>query len=152
MEERKREFKDKSWCYVCVDNRGLVLSELTRFHQSCCASKVTLFEFHSADVKYFIEVVTFVACKNLLCPQRSLMPPPSSSPLLLFFLLLCPQVWSYEAPEDKQDVFARRPCPAFLTFTNAAYLAGVTLELPCHCKPQQVTRPSQNTFDKIVLL
>ncbi|XP_044066066.1 Ig-like V-type domain-containing protein FAM187A [Siniperca chuatsi] len=72
------------------------------------------------------------------------MPPPLCSPrlLLLFFvlllLLLCPEVWSYEAPEDKQDVFATRACPAFLTFTNAAYLAGVTLELPCYCKPQQV--------------
>ncbi|XP_041802633.1 Ig-like V-type domain-containing protein FAM187A [Chelmon rostratus] len=64
------------------------------------------------------------------------MPPPVL--LLLLFLLPCPEVWSYEAPEDKQDVFARRACPAFLTFTNAAYLAGVTLELPCCCKPEQV--------------
>uniref|UniRef100_A0A667Y936 Family with sequence similarity 187 member A n=1 Tax=Myripristis murdjan TaxID=586833 RepID=A0A667Y936_9TELE len=47
-------------------------------------------------------------------------------------------VCSYEAPEDKEDVFARRACPAFLSFTNAAYLAGVTVELPCHCKPPQV--------------
>uniref|UniRef100_A0A3P9DNU7 Family with sequence similarity 187 member A n=1 Tax=Maylandia zebra TaxID=106582 RepID=A0A3P9DNU7_9CICH len=46
--------------------------------------------------------------------------------------------WSYEAPEDKQDVFARTACPAFLTFTNAAYLSGVTVELPCLCKPEQV--------------
>ncbi|XP_037627438.1 Ig-like V-type domain-containing protein FAM187A [Sebastes umbrosus] len=68
------------------------------------------------------------------------MPPASSSPilLLLLFLLGCPEVWSYEAPEDRQDVFARRACPAFLTFTNAAYLSGVTLELPCHCKPSQI--------------
>ncbi|XP_032377667.1 Ig-like V-type domain-containing protein FAM187A [Etheostoma spectabile] len=67
------------------------------------------------------------------------MPPPSSSPLLLsLLLLLCPEVWSYEAPEDKQDVFARKACPAFLTFTNAAYLSGVTVELPCNCKPQQI--------------
>uniref|UniRef100_A0A3Q1CB24 Ig-like domain-containing protein n=1 Tax=Amphiprion ocellaris TaxID=80972 RepID=A0A3Q1CB24_AMPOC len=57
---------------------------------------------------------------------------------LLLLLLLSLQVWSYEAPEDKQDVFATRACPAFLTFINAAYLAGVTVELPCHCKPQQV--------------
>ncbi|MEQ2201873.1 hypothetical protein XENOCAPTIV_019687, partial [Xenoophorus captivus] len=48
------------------------------------------------------------------------------------------KVWSYEAPEDKQDVFASRACPAFLTFTNAAYIVGVTVELPCHCKPQEV--------------
>ncbi|KAM6924834.1 Ig-like V-type domain-containing protein FAM187A [Xenentodon cancila] len=61
--------------------------------------------------------------------------------LLISFsaLFLLPSVlWSYEAPEDKQDVFASRACPAFLTFRNAAYLAGVTVELPCLCKPQQV--------------
>ncbi|KAK9515227.1 hypothetical protein VZT92_025888 [Zoarces viviparus] len=66
------------------------------------------------------------------------MLPPSSSILLPLFLLLSPGVWSYEAPEDKQDVFAIKACPAFLTFTNVAYLAGVTVELPCHCKPQQM--------------
>nr|XP_029136339.1 Ig-like V-type domain-containing protein FAM187A [Labrus bergylta] len=69
------------------------------------------------------------------------MPPSSSFPLfllLLIFLHLCAEVRSYDAPEYKQDVFARKACPAFLTFTNAAYLAGVTVELPCHCKPQQV--------------
>ncbi|XP_049436373.1 Ig-like V-type domain-containing protein FAM187A [Epinephelus fuscoguttatus] len=67
------------------------------------------------------------------------MPPPSSCPLLLLLLLLLFfEAWSYEAPEGKQDVFARRACPAFLTFTNAAYLAGVTVELPCHCKPEQI--------------
>ncbi|XP_012735481.2 Ig-like V-type domain-containing protein FAM187A [Fundulus heteroclitus] len=55
-----------------------------------------------------------------------------------FFLVVCAEVWSYEAPEDKQDVFASRACPAFLSFTNAAYIAGVTVELPCHCKPQEV--------------
>ncbi|KAM3872265.1 Ig-like V-type domain-containing protein FAM187A [Diretmus argenteus] len=70
------------------------------------------------------------------------MPPPSScslSPaLLLLLLLLCCEVWSYEAPEDKEDVFARRACPAFLLFTNAAYLSGATVELTCYCKPQQV--------------
>ncbi|XP_034393983.1 Ig-like V-type domain-containing protein FAM187A isoform X2 [Cyclopterus lumpus] len=63
---------------------------------------------------------------------------PSSPILLPLLLLLSPEVWSYEAPEDKQDVFARKACPAFLTFTNAAYLAGVTVEIPCHCKPQQI--------------
>nr|XP_043893472.1 Ig-like V-type domain-containing protein FAM187A [Solea senegalensis] len=66
------------------------------------------------------------------------MPSMTCSPLIIVLLLLFWDVWSYEAPEDKQDEFARRPCPAFLTFTNAAYLAGVTVELPCHCKPQQV--------------
>uniref|UniRef100_A0A3B4GDM3 Family with sequence similarity 187 member B n=1 Tax=Pundamilia nyererei TaxID=303518 RepID=A0A3B4GDM3_9CICH len=64
------------------------------------------------------------------------MPLPSLSPLFLLFLT--PKAWSYEAPEDKQDVFARTACPAFLTFTNAAYLSGVTVELPCLCKPEQV--------------
>uniref|UniRef100_A0A673AGI3 Immunoglobulin V-set domain-containing protein n=1 Tax=Sphaeramia orbicularis TaxID=375764 RepID=A0A673AGI3_9TELE len=59
-----------------------------------------------------------------------------SSLLLLF--VISPSVWSYEAPEDKEDVFARKACPAFLTFTNAAYLCGATVELPCLCKPQQV--------------
>ncbi|XP_070694912.1 Ig-like V-type domain-containing protein FAM187A [Pempheris klunzingeri] len=68
------------------------------------------------------------------------MPPSSSSLLLvlLLLLLLGSELWSFEAPEDKQDVFARRACPAFLTFTNAAYLSGATVELPCQCKPQQV--------------
>ncbi|CAG6021983.1 unnamed protein product, partial [Menidia menidia] len=57
---------------------------------------------------------------------------------LLTALLLSPDAWGYEAPEDKQDVFSGQACPAFLTFRNAAYLAGVTVELPCHCKPQEV--------------
>lgn len=68
-------------------------------------------------------------------------PPRRSSHLLaqlLLLLLLCPGRRSYEAPQVKQDVFAARTCAAFLTFTNAAYLSGVTVELPCHCKPQQV--------------
>ncbi|KAF0036003.1 hypothetical protein F2P81_011315 [Scophthalmus maximus] len=65
----------------------------------------------------------------------STRPPPL---VLVLFLLLCRELWGFEAPEDKQDVFARKACPAFLTFTNAAHLAGVTVELPCHCKPQQV--------------
>ncbi|KAM7411178.1 hypothetical protein PAMA_021252 [Pampus argenteus] len=63
---------------------------------------------------------------------------PSIISVLFLHLLLSLEVWSYEAPEDKQDVFARKACPAFLTFTNTAYLAGVTVELPCHCKPQQM--------------
>uniref|UniRef100_A0A3Q3L7T2 Family with sequence similarity 187 member A n=1 Tax=Mastacembelus armatus TaxID=205130 RepID=A0A3Q3L7T2_9TELE len=67
------------------------------------------------------------------------MPPTYPLlPVLLLLFLLYADVWSYEAPEDKQDVFAKRDCPAFLTFTNAAYLAGVTVELSCPCKPQQV--------------
>uniref|UniRef100_A0A3Q2XTQ6 Family with sequence similarity 187 member A n=1 Tax=Hippocampus comes TaxID=109280 RepID=A0A3Q2XTQ6_HIPCM len=46
--------------------------------------------------------------------------------------------WSYEAPKDKQDVFAKKACPAFLIFFNTAYQAGATVELPCHCKPEVV--------------
>lgn len=60
-------------------------------------------------------------------------------PLLLLLLLLVPGRRSYVAPQVKLDVFATRTCAAFLTFTNAAYLSGVTVELPCHCKPQQVS-------------
>ncbi|XP_020560594.1 protein FAM187B [Oryzias latipes] len=56
-------------------------------------------------------------------------------PILLF---LPYGVWTYEAPEDKQDVFAVKACPAFLTFVNVAYLAGATVELLCHCKPPEV--------------
>ncbi|CAB1341557.1 unnamed protein product [Coregonus sp. 'balchen'] len=44
---------------------------------------------------------------------------------------------AYEAPEDKEDIFASRACPAFLVFDNAAYLADMTIELPCHCKPEE---------------
>ncbi|XP_047464184.1 Ig-like V-type domain-containing protein FAM187A [Mugil cephalus] len=69
-------------------------------------------------------------------PLRDRMLLTSFSPLLLL-LLFSQDVRSYEAPVDKQDVFARRPCPAFLTFSNAAYQSGVTVELPCHCKPQK---------------
>jgi len=70
-----------------------------------------------------------------MCPlQRNQVLLTSFSMLIL----LSSDVWGYEAPEDKQDVFARRACPAFLTFKNLAYLAGVTVELPCHCKPQEV--------------
>ncbi|CAJ1084387.1 Ig-like V-type domain-containing protein FAM187A isoform X2 [Xyrichtys novacula] len=57
---------------------------------------------------------------------------------LLLVLLWFAGVQSYEAPKEKEDVFAKKACPAFLTFTNAAHLAGVTVELPCHCKPQQI--------------
>ncbi|KAG9343793.1 hypothetical protein JZ751_013174 [Albula glossodonta] len=46
-------------------------------------------------------------------------------------------VHAYEAPEDKEDVFARRACPAFLVFESAAYLEDMTIELPCHCKPTE---------------
>ncbi|NXV52597.1 F187A protein, partial [Uria aalge] len=43
------------------------------------------------------------------------------------------------AIEDKGDVFGRMACPAFLMFDNAAYLADMTFELPCNCKPKEVS-------------
>ncbi|XP_019722743.1 Ig-like V-type domain-containing protein FAM187A [Hippocampus comes] len=60
------------------------------------------------------------------------------SPLFILLLLLFAEAWSYEAPKDKQDVFAKKACPAFLIFFNTAYQAGATVELPCHCKPEVV--------------
>lgn len=57
----------------------------------------------------------------------------------LFFLTLCPLFLSaYQTPEDKEDIFTSRSCPAFLVFDNAAYMADMTVELPCHCKPADV--------------
>ncbi|NXC30790.1 F187A protein, partial [Campylorhamphus procurvoides] len=43
------------------------------------------------------------------------------------------------AIEKKGDIFKRMACPAFLMFENVAYLAGMTFELPCKCKPEEVT-------------
>ncbi|XP_005447057.2 Ig-like V-type domain-containing protein FAM187A [Falco cherrug] len=43
------------------------------------------------------------------------------------------------AIEEKGDVFKRMACPAFLVFDNAAYLADMTFELPCNCKPEEVS-------------
>ncbi|NWI15643.1 F187A protein, partial [Crypturellus soui] len=40
---------------------------------------------------------------------------------------------------EQRDVFKRAACPAFLLFENAAYLADMTFELPCNCKPEEVT-------------
>ncbi|XP_058230172.1 Ig-like V-type domain-containing protein FAM187A [Hemibagrus wyckioides] len=57
----------------------------------------------------------------------------------LFFLTLCPLFLSaYQTPEDKEDIFTSRSCPAFLVFDNAAYVADMTVELPCHCKPADI--------------
>ncbi|XP_049636111.1 Ig-like V-type domain-containing protein FAM187A [Suncus etruscus] len=38
----------------------------------------------------------------------------------------------------KENIFQNTPCPAFLMFDNAAYLADMSFELPCHCKPEEV--------------
>ncbi|XP_027764969.1 Ig-like V-type domain-containing protein FAM187A isoform X1 [Empidonax traillii] len=43
------------------------------------------------------------------------------------------------AIEKKGDVFKKTACPAFLTFENVAYLADMTFELPCKCKPEEVS-------------
>uniref|UniRef100_A0A3P8VFD5 Family with sequence similarity 187 member A n=1 Tax=Cynoglossus semilaevis TaxID=244447 RepID=A0A3P8VFD5_CYNSE len=64
----------------------------------------------------------------------------STCVLVHLYLHTVVHLWStiYEAPEEEVDVFERKACPAFLTFINVAYLAGVTVELPCHCKPKQI--------------
>ncbi|NXN35356.1 F187A protein, partial [Rhinoptilus africanus] len=55
-------------------------------------------------------------------------------------LLLCVvDVLHAFAVEDKGDVFNRMACPAFLMFDNAAYLADMTFELPCNCKPKEIS-------------
>ncbi|NWS78613.1 F187A protein, partial [Crotophaga sulcirostris] len=43
------------------------------------------------------------------------------------------------AIEEKGDVYSRVACPAFLMFVNTAYLTGMTFELPCKCKPREVS-------------
>ncbi|XP_069488930.1 Ig-like V-type domain-containing protein FAM187A [Ambystoma mexicanum] len=40
---------------------------------------------------------------------------------------------------EKVDIFRQRPCPAFLMFENTAYLADMSFELPCSCKPEEVS-------------
>ncbi|KAK0134879.1 Ig-like V-type domain-containing protein FAM187A [Merluccius polli] len=97
----------------------------------------------------FVEVSCGVAVYAKVDQQASLPPPvdsmaflpPPRSPLLFLLVLLLGAgggVRSYEAPADREDVFSRRACPAFLSFSNAAHLAGVTVELACRCKPSQV--------------
>ncbi|XP_042329556.1 Ig-like V-type domain-containing protein FAM187A [Sceloporus undulatus] len=39
---------------------------------------------------------------------------------------------------EKEDIFKKTPCPAFLMFENAAYLADMSFELPCNCKPEEI--------------
>ncbi|XP_012658331.1 Ig-like V-type domain-containing protein FAM187A [Otolemur garnettii] len=39
---------------------------------------------------------------------------------------------------EKENIFQKTPCPAYLMFDNAAYLADMSFELPCHCKPEEV--------------
>ncbi|XP_074080442.1 Ig-like V-type domain-containing protein FAM187A [Macrotis lagotis] len=52
-------------------------------------------------------------------------------------------LWSWESLKafelvEKENVFQKTPCPAFLMFDNAAYLSDMSFELPCHCKPEEV--------------
>ncbi|XP_063281963.1 Ig-like V-type domain-containing protein FAM187A [Pelobates fuscus] len=58
---------------------------------------------------------------------------------LLFdaFLLYMFPAGSFEIAE-KEDIFRVVPCPAFIIFDIAAFLEGMTIELPCHCKPEQI--------------
>ncbi|XP_032890672.1 Ig-like V-type domain-containing protein FAM187A [Amblyraja radiata] len=61
-----------------------------------------------------------------------------------FVLLFTPILWALSAYasefviEEKEDIFKIQSCPAFLMFLNAAYLADMTFELPCLCKPENV--------------
>ncbi|XP_068932254.1 Ig-like V-type domain-containing protein FAM187A [Petaurus breviceps papuanus] len=57
------------------------------------------------------------------------------TPLLL--LWSWGSLWAFELVE-KENVFQKTPCPAFLMFDNAAYLTDMSFELPCHCKPEEV--------------
>ncbi|NXV06366.1 F187A protein, partial [Cettia cetti] len=43
------------------------------------------------------------------------------------------------AIEKKGDVFKKTACPAFLMFESVAYLADMTFELPCKCKPEETS-------------
>ncbi|NXH23511.1 F187A protein, partial [Bucco capensis] len=40
---------------------------------------------------------------------------------------------------EEKDALEGLACPAFLMFDNTAYLAEMTLELPCYCKPEEVS-------------
>uniref|UniRef100_UPI00398F2EB1 Ig-like V-type domain-containing protein FAM187A n=1 Tax=Pristiophorus japonicus TaxID=55135 RepID=UPI00398F2EB1 len=54
--------------------------------------------------------------------------------------LWAPAVYASEfVIEEKEDIFKVQSCPAFLMFQNGAYLADMTFELPCLCKPEAVT-------------
>ncbi|XP_010872706.1 Ig-like V-type domain-containing protein FAM187A [Esox lucius] len=66
------------------------------------------------------------------------MPPVKQLSLLVLLTLSSSALLSaYEAPKEKDDIFASKACPSFLVFNNAAYLADMTIELPCHCKPER---------------
>ncbi|NXR69471.1 F187A protein, partial [Rhadina sibilatrix] len=54
-------------------------------------------------------------------------------------LLSLVEVLQAFAIEKKGDVFKKTACPAFLAFENVAYLADMTFELPCKCKPEEAS-------------
>ncbi|XP_056309720.1 Ig-like V-type domain-containing protein FAM187A [Danio aesculapii] len=57
---------------------------------------------------------------------------------VLCFWSICPLLLSaYEAPQDIEDIFARKACPAFLVFDTVAFLSDMTVNLPCRCKPEE---------------
>lgn len=59
--------------------------------------------------------------------------------IVLCFWSICPLLLSaYEAPEDREDIFAKKACPAFLVFDTVAFLADMTVSLPCRCKPEEI--------------
>ncbi|XP_069762691.1 Ig-like V-type domain-containing protein FAM187A [Narcine bancroftii] len=58
--------------------------------------------------------------------------------LCLSLLWVLPASGSEFVIEEKEDIFKIQSCPAFLLFQNAAYLADMSFELPCLCKPEDV--------------
>ncbi|XP_038621011.1 Ig-like V-type domain-containing protein FAM187A [Tachyglossus aculeatus] len=58
--------------------------------------------------------------------------------LAVFFLGLRVSLHALEIVE-KENIFEQTPCPAFLLFDNTAFLADMSFELPCHCKPEEVS-------------
>ncbi|XP_043910885.1 Ig-like V-type domain-containing protein FAM187A [Protopterus annectens] len=56
---------------------------------------------------------------------------------IVAFLSFLSMSFNYEIAEE-ESVFEKMVCPAFLVFENVAYLADMTFELPCNCKPEEV--------------
>ncbi|XP_007535813.2 Ig-like V-type domain-containing protein FAM187A [Erinaceus europaeus] len=73
-----------------------------------------------------------------LCPFCLLPPAGMNLAYTAILLWLCGSFQAFEIVE-KENIFQRTPCPAFLMFDNVAYLADMSFELPCHCKPEDVS-------------
>ncbi|PKK19117.1 Ig-like V-type domain-containing protein FAM187A [Columba livia] len=54
-------------------------------------------------------------------------------------ILLCMVDVLHAFAVEEKNTFARMACPSYLMFDNAAYLADMTFELPCNCKPDTVS-------------